>query len=208
MTSINESLDSVNLCPTLCWILCSSPFMTMHTLPRPLHEYACTLNLKLPQFCSSRRHCLGKDSQCSPYLLQVINSFLLIFSLVVSFGSTLTKRWAQFGGNTSTDYSTSPSITPQLNGELVSSKHKPMCLMLSEAKQTKTSEVCTEQGLLQGHTRMCDSCPPKPQTPWRVSARPFQGQVREGGSRVCDQLLHDSLIGWFWDNRAVNIINP
>ena len=79
--------------------------------------------------------------------------------------------------------------------------------MLSEAKQTKTSEVWTEQGLLQDHTKMCDSCIPKPQSPWRVSASPFQGQVRKQGSKVCDQLLHDSLIGWFWDNRAVNIIN-
>ena len=29
-------------------------------LPKPLHEYACTLNLKLPQFCCSRDTALGK----------------------------------------------------------------------------------------------------------------------------------------------------
>ena len=35
--------------------------------------YTCTLSLKVPQFCCSGRHCFGKDPQCSPYLLQVIN---------------------------------------------------------------------------------------------------------------------------------------
>ena len=39
--------------------------------------YLCgTFSLKIPQFCSSGRHCFGKDPQCSPCLLQVINLFL------------------------------------------------------------------------------------------------------------------------------------
>ena len=32
--------------------------------------------------------------------------------------------------------------------------------------------------------------------------RIFKGQVREGSHRVCDQLLHNSLIGWWWGNRV------
>ena len=34
-----------------------------------------------------------------------------------------------------------------------------------------------------------------------VSASIFKSQVREGGHRVCDQLMHN-LIGWWWGNRA------
>ena len=40
----------------------------MHVPPNPLHDYTCTLSLKLPQFC-----CFRKDPRCSPYLLKVIN---------------------------------------------------------------------------------------------------------------------------------------
>ena len=58
----------------LFWILlCSNPFMNMHIPPKPLREYACTLSLKLPQFCSLGRQCFGENPWCSPYLLQVIN---------------------------------------------------------------------------------------------------------------------------------------
>ena len=32
----------------------------------------------------------------------------------------------------------------------------------------------------------------------------FKGQVREESCRVCDQLVHSSLIGWWWGNRAVS----
>ena len=53
----------MDLCPSS---LLSSPLF------KPLHDYACTLSLKLPQFCCSGRYCFGKDPQCSPYLLQVI----------------------------------------------------------------------------------------------------------------------------------------
>ena len=58
--------------PILCWILfCSSFFMTMLTPPKPLHIYACTFSLRLPQYHSSE-DCFGKDPQGSPYLLQVV----------------------------------------------------------------------------------------------------------------------------------------
>ena len=47
--------------PILCWILLySSPFMNMHTLPKSLHEYACTPSLKLPKFCCRGDTALGK----------------------------------------------------------------------------------------------------------------------------------------------------
>ena len=51
-------------------------------------------------------------------------------------------------------------------------KAKFVCLIHSESKQTKTSEFGLEKGLLQGHARrMGGSCPPKPPTPERVSAK-------------------------------------
>ena len=55
--------------------------------------------LKLPQFCSSGRHCFAEDPQCSPYLLQVINPSFSLSDLVGSCGSTPTKRWTQYGGS-------------------------------------------------------------------------------------------------------------
>ena len=66
-----------------------------------VHEYACILSLKLPQFCCSGRHSFEKDPLCSPYLLQVISpSFLLsLFALIISFGTAATKRQTSFLGN-------------------------------------------------------------------------------------------------------------
>ena len=55
---------STHLCPNLMFV--SPPLK----LP---HEYACSLSLKLPQFCYLGSHYLRRDPQCSPYLLQVIN---------------------------------------------------------------------------------------------------------------------------------------
>ena len=57
-------------------------------------------HLKIPQFCCLGRHCFGKDPQCSPYLLQVINPS---FSLSLPWLFLLTphiKRGTQFSGNT------------------------------------------------------------------------------------------------------------
>ena len=52
---------------------------------KSLYEYACTLNLQLPQFCHFRRHYLRKESHCSPYLFQLIKFFILQVSSLVSF---------------------------------------------------------------------------------------------------------------------------
>ena len=58
----------------LCWPL--PQFYVNSPLLKPLHKHAWTLSLKLPHFSYSGRHCFGKDPQCSPYLLQVINPSL------------------------------------------------------------------------------------------------------------------------------------
>ena len=56
----------------------------------------------------------------------------------------------------------------------VVTKCKFVCPMHSEVKQTKTSEFGAEKGSLQGHARGTGgSCPPKPQTPPRISAKHF-----------------------------------
>ena len=86
-----------------------------------------------------------------------------------------------------------------------STECKFLCPTHSEAKQTETSEFGAEKGLLKGHARRTGgSCPPKPQTPQRVSAKCFKGKGRKGSPRVGDQLMHNSLIGWWWGNRVVS----
>ena len=68
--------------------------------------------------------------------------------------------------------------------------------MHSEAKQTKTSEFGVEKGLLQGAARrMGGSCPKNSKLPRRFQESIFKGQVKEGLSRICDQLMQNSLIG-------------
>ena len=82
MTSINYSLNSVDLCPSS---MLKSPLL------KHLHEYARTLSLKLPQFRCSGRHCFEKDPTTSKFSLLAVNnkSFLLpIFGLVVSWPDT------------------------------------------------------------------------------------------------------------------------
>ena len=53
---------------------------------KPLHEYGCTLSLKLSQFCCLGSHYFGKDPWCSPFLLATGHKSILflIFGLVVS----------------------------------------------------------------------------------------------------------------------------
>ena len=38
----------------------------------------------------------------------------------------------------------------------------------------------------------------KPQSPRKISESIFKGKFREGYPRVCDHLLHDSFIDWWW----------
>ena len=70
-----------------------------------------------------------------------------------------------------------------------------------------TSEYGAEKGLLQDHARRkWAHVLPKPQTLEGFQQSSFKNQEREGGRRVCDQLVYDSLIGWWWGKRVVNII--
>ena len=77
-------------------------------------------------------------------------------------------------------------------------------------KKPETSEFGAKKDLLQGHSRRWVAHAPSSQTwtPQRVSAKHFKGQVREGGDRLRDQLVHSSLIGWCWSNGVVNFISP
>ena len=43
-----------------------------------------------------------------------------------------------------------------------------------------------------------------PQLPGGFKESLFKGKVREWCPRVCDQLVHNSLIGWWWGNTAVS----
>ena len=75
----------------LCQPMLSSSLPPQHP---HLHEYACILSLALPQFCSSGSYCFGKDIQCFPFLMQVINPS-------PTAGSTPTKRQIHFSNNNS-----------------------------------------------------------------------------------------------------------
>ena len=43
-----------------------------------------------------------------------------------------------------------------------------------------------------------------PELPDGFQASIFKGKVREGNCRVCDQLMHSCLMGWWWGNRVVS----
>ena len=71
----------------------------------------------------------------------------------------------------------------------------------SEAKQIETLEFVTEERLSQGWARMDGSCSKHPELPGKFWQGIFEGQVREGRPRICDQLVHSSLVdveiaGW------------
>ena len=85
MTSVNKSLNSVNLCPK----------SKLNSLFKPLHEDTCTLSLKLSQFCY--RGDTGEISLVFS-LLAVSDKFFRLphFGLDVSFCLIPTKRWIQF----------------------------------------------------------------------------------------------------------------
>ena len=83
---------------------------------------------------------------------------------------------------------------------------------------TETSTFGEEKCLLQGHasrTLGLYSKSPKCNEGFQQSI--FKGQMKEGQPRVCDQLVHNSLIGWWWsilryqkvchDHQAVNFFH-
>ena len=68
--------------------------------------------------------------------------------------------------------------------------------MHSEAKQTEILEFGAEKGLLQGHARRRVAPALKsPELPKGFQQSTFQSQVEEGARGICDQLVHNSLIG-------------
>ena len=71
--------------------------------------------------------------------------------------------------------------------------------MYSEAKQNKTFKFEAEKGLLQDQARITGGlCFKNPKLPEVFQQAIFKGKVRERCPRVCDQLVHNSLIGWWW----------
>ena len=54
--------------------------------------------------------------------------------------------------------------------------------------------VCPEKHLSQGWARRDGSCSKDPELPEKFWQSIFKGQVREGRPRICDQLVHSSLV--------------
>ena len=80
LNSINYNLDSVKLCTNS---VLNSPLL------KSLHEYVCTLSLKLVLFCSSERNSLGERSPAFSVLAASNKYFLLpTLHLVVPFADT------------------------------------------------------------------------------------------------------------------------
>lgn len=68
--------------------------------------------------------------------------------------------------------------------------------MHSEAKQTKVLEFGAEKVLLQGPCmENAETHAQKTRTPDQPQGSIFKGKVREGSHSMCDQLVHDSLVG-------------
>ena len=69
--------------------------------------------------------------------------------------------------------------------------------MYNEAKHTEISEFGAKKGLLQGHAkRQVAHALKGAGLPFEtVSAKHFKKQITEGVHRVCDLLMHHSLIG-------------
>ena len=71
-----------------------------------------------------------------------------------------------------------------------------MCPMHSEARQTEMSEFGARERFIAGPCKEpAGSCSKKSELPEGFRQRIFESQVREGGRRVCDQFLDNSLIG-------------
>ena len=75
-----------------------------------------------------------------------------------------------------------------------------------------TDHSISESDITEGNSHACKenggSCSRKCQTLQRDSGSISKDQVMEGWLRICDLLVHNSLIGWCWAERAVDIINP
>ena len=70
-----------------------------------------------------------------------------------------------------------------------------MCPMHSEAKQTEILEFGAEKGLLQGHVkRQMSHALKSPELPEGFWQRIFKSQVKEVGCRICNRLVHNSVI--------------
>ena len=70
-----------------------------------------------------------------------------------------------------------------------------MCLTHGEAKQTEMSEFGADKVLLQGHARRWVTHAPKsPELLEGFWQNILKSQVKEGRHRVCDHLMHNSLI--------------
>ena len=79
-------------------------------------------------------------------------------------------------------------------GRVVESKF--VCPTHSEAKQTEMSGFGAEKVLLQGQCKENRWLTLKrTKLPSRFQGSIFKGKVREGSHRVCEQLVHISLIG-------------
>ena len=71
----------------------------------------------------------------------------------------------------------------------------------------KNLEFEAEKGLLQGYRRrMSGSLAKKPPAAQEVSAKHFlKGRWGRGDCRVCDQLVYNSPIGWWWSGGVVSL---
>ena len=86
---------------------------------------------------------------------------------------------------------------------------RPVCLMHSKASLLITrlwwrKIHCLLAGIKLGELAASAQ---KPRLPDAFQESIVKGKVREGSPRVWDQLVHDFLIGWWWGNRVVDIIN-
>ena len=78
--------------------------------------------------------------------------------------------------------------------------------MHSEAKQCRNINVWVEKGLCRAMQQEWLACAQKaPELPHGFQKSIYKDQVREGCPRVCDQLMCNSLIGWWWGNRQLTL---
>ena len=72
-------------------------------------------------------------------------------------------------------------------------------------KQTKMPVFGAESFIAGSCKVRGGSCSNSPELPKEFHQSILKGQIREWGvRRVCNQLVHNSLIGWWWGNRVVS----